>query len=248
MGRDGVDSDLIMSTYDLKMRSITPPDPVAVVLFGKLRRELLALLYRDPAQQLYFRELARLTGASPGALHRELTGLARVELVRRSRRGRQVFYEANTGSPIFQDLRGLLEKTLGTVDVLRAALAPLADRIEGALLFGSVASGRSTPQSDVDLLVIGDVEFSEVSDALADAELRLGREITPVVYSLVDFQRRVAEGKHFLTSVLGAPYVVVMGELPDGARGVARQRVAQGAQAKPGGDHQSSRRGRPGAG
>ncbi len=202
-------------------------DPIATQLFGKLRRELLSLLFRNADGSFYLRELARLTGASPGAVQREVALLTRAGLLERSRRGRQVFYQANRTTPIFSELQGLLEKTMGTVDLLRSALAPLADRIEAAVLFGSTAKGSAGPRSDVDVLVVGSAEFSEVADALAAVEKRLGREINPVVYSHQEFRRRVAERGHFVESVLKGPKTSLIGELPGDSRRLARQRVAK---------------------
>lgn len=203
------------------------PDPVATQLFGKLRRELLSLLFRNADGSLYLRELVRLTGASPGAVQREVALLTRIGLLERSRRGRQVFYQANRATPVFEELRGLLEKTMGTADVLRAALAPLADRIEAAVLFGSAVQGGAGPRSDVDVLVVGSAEFSEVTDALAPAEKRLGREINPMVYARDEFRRRMGERGHFVQSMLKSPRISLIGELPDDSRGLARPRVAR---------------------
>lgn len=208
---------LVVSTLVLAMRTTLPPDPVAATLFGKLRRELLALCFAQPGQRYYVRELVRLLGASPGALQRELGQLTEVGLLRRSRRGRQVYYEANESSPIFEELRSILDKTVGIADVLRAALAPLADRIDGAMIFGSVAAGTAGSGSDVDVLVVGEVELSEVSDALAAAERRLGREVIPVVYTAAEFGSRIETRGHFVTSVRRGPMVAIMGKLPDGA-------------------------------
>ncbi len=203
------------------------PDPVASQLFGKLRRELLSLLFQNSDRSLYLRELVRLTGASPGAVQREVALLTNAGLLERSRRGRQVFYQANRALPVFEELRGLLEKTMGTVDVVRAALAPLADRIEAAVLFGSAVQGGAGPRSDVDVLVVGSAEFSEVTDALAAAEKRLGREINPMVYAPDEFRRRIEERGHFIQSVLKNPRISLIGELPDGSGDLARPRVAK---------------------
>jgi len=227
---------LILSTYILGVRTTPVADPIAAKLFAKLTRELLALLYSDPEHSLYLRELVRLTGASPGALQREVTELTRAGLLIRSRRGRQVFYQANRSNPVFAELRGLLEKTMGTADVLRAALAPLADRIEAAVLFGSAATGTGGPTSDVDLLVVGSAEFAEVTDALAIAEARLGREINPMVYSPAEFRRRLSEGGHFVTSILHAPRMALIGGLPDEPREPARKRVAETSRGVTSGD------------
>jgi predicted nucleotidyltransferase len=227
------------------MSTLVGPDPIGCKLFGKLTRQLLTLLYRDPERSLYLRELVRLTGSSPGAVQREAGELTAAGLLTRSRRGRQVFYQANRATPVFSELRGLLEKTMGPADVLRAALAPLADRIEAAVLFGSIATGTSTPTSDIDLLIVGSAEFAEVADALAGAEAHLGREINPMVYSRPEFGRRLSEGGHFVTSVLRAPRSPLIGVLPDEPRDLARKRVAEASRDVPPRDRGASRRRRP---
>jgi len=227
------------------MSTLSISDPVVTKLFGKLTRELLALLYGNPERSLYLRELVRLTGASPGAVQREVGELTKAGLLVRSRRGRQVFYQANRSMPVFAELRGLLEKTLGLPDVLRGALAPLADRIEAAALFGSVATGTSGPTSDIDLLVVGSAEFAEVTDVLAAAEVRLGREINPMVYSRAEFRRRLSDGGHLVTSVLRAPHLALIGVLPDEPRKLARKRVAPASPDVPPRDRGTSRGRRP---
>jgi len=236
---------LTLSTYVLSMSTCIIADPVATKLFGRLTRELLALLYGEPERSLYLRELVRLTGASPGAVQREVGELTKAGLLTRSRRGRQVFYQANRSTPAFVELRGLLEKTMGTVDVLRAALAPLADRIEAAALFGSVVKGTSGPTSDIDLLVIGSAEFAEVTDALVAAEARLAREINPMVYTRAEFGRRLSEGGRFVSSVLRAPRMALIGVLPDEPRKRARKRVTQAPRNISPGDRGPSRGRRP---
>ena len=93
------------------------------------------------------REIARLTSTMPGTLSRELALLTGAGLLSRTRTGNQVSYQANTSSPIFGELASIARKTFGLADVLKDALAPLADRIESAFVFGSAASGKTTAGS-----------------------------------------------------------------------------------------------------
>jgi len=226
------------STLVLMLSTTFAADPAAELLLGRGRRELLALLFTHQDRSFYLRELARLAGTSAGTAQRELRSLERVGLVQSHRRGRQIFYQANRGSPIFDPLRTLLEKTLGAPDLLRAALAPLADRIRYAGIYGSLAAGTLGPSSDIDVLVVGNVEFSEVTDALASAEEKLGRPVSPRVYSAAEFQQGRQAQRHFLDTVLGQPLIDLFGELPPDPRPVARKRVAP--------DHPGVRgRGRP---
>ena len=154
------------------------------VLFGKTRRRLLALLFGDPGKPLYLRELARLSGVGHGAVQRELDNLVRAGIVLRKRTGRQVYFHANPDCPIFSELQQLLVKTVGVGDALRTALSGFRSRIQAAFIFGSFARGEYSSSSDVDLLIVGDIGFEEVVQALAEPQRKLHREIYPSVYPL----------------------------------------------------------------
>src|SRR5262245_34860683 len=137
-----------MST--LVSMSDTSTDP-ADVLFGRTRQAVLALLLLRPDERFHLRHVVRLSGASLGAVQRELAALVGAGLLRREQSGRQVYFQANADSPIFPELQGLILKTAGLAGVLRAALAPVEPRIASAVVFGSMASGRMHGESDVDL-------------------------------------------------------------------------------------------------
>lgn len=188
----------------------------AAVLFGKTRQAVLGLLYEQPDQGRYLRELARLTGISPGALQHELTRLLGADLVTREIDGNRVSYKANTAHPIFVELQSIIRKTCGLPSQLTSALAPLADRISFATLYGSVAKGIEHARSDADLLLVGNLGLAEALRELAPLESRIGREISVRVYDRDDFRRRREQSEAFLTRVLKGPMTVLMGSL-DGA-------------------------------
>ncbi len=181
-------------------------------LFGKTRQTLLALLYSRADEEQLQESLIQLAGLGRGAVQRELEFLARAGVVRRTVRGRQVYFQANRDSPIYAELRGLVVKTAGVADALRAALAPLADRIRVAFVYGSVAEGTEGRASDVDVMVIGDASFAEVSDALGKAQKAIGREVNPSVYAPADFRAKLAAKQHFLRAVLKGEKIFLIGD------------------------------------
>jgi predicted nucleotidyltransferase len=122
------------------------------------------------------------------------------------------YYQANTNSPIFPELTGLMIKTAGLVDVLAAALKPLAKKLETVFVFGSIASGSERGESDIDLLVIGDVSPADLALPLRKAKETLGRDVNPAVYTLAEFDRKRAAKDHFLTRILHKPTLYVMGK------------------------------------
>ena len=91
-------------------------------LLGKTRAAVLRALFLEPGAALHVRELARITGASPGSLHRDLRALTALGLLLREEVGRQVHYRANTAHPCFEPLRALLHTEVPDV---HSALAPL---------------------------------------------------------------------------------------------------------------------------
>lgn len=181
-------------------------------LFGRTRQTLLALLYSRADEEHLQESLIQLAGLGRGTVQRELDFLARAGVVRRTVRGRQVYFQANAQSPIYAELRGLVVKTSGVADVLRGALAQLGGRISVAFIYGSVARGSERRASDVDLMVVGDVSFGEISEALSGAQHAIGREVNPSVYTARDFAAKLKAKNHFLRTVMGSEKVYLIGD------------------------------------
>lgn len=188
-----------------------PADRLATALFGKGKRAILALLFAHPGRRFYLREIARAGGITPSVLQRDLASLTEAGILERADEGRQVYYRANEACPIFPELKGLVTKTFGVADVLRAMLGPHAARIALAFIYGSVASGAQTGKSDVDLMIVGDLDISAIAQGLLDAEARLGRPINPTVYGKKEFRDKALSGHHFVTTVLSRPIVYIVG-------------------------------------
>ena len=182
---------------------------------------MLGLLFGQPERSFFATELISLVKAGSGGVQRELQRLAESGLVTVKRIGNQKHYQANRTAPIFKELRGIAMKTLGPAEALRAALAPLADRVRTAWLYGSIAKGTDRAQSDIDVLVVADdLTLEEVYAALRPAETRLGRQVSPTLYTSKEFERRRATKSPFLTKVLAGERILLIGNA--GAADAAR--------------------------
>jgi DNA-binding transcriptional ArsR family regulator len=180
-------------------------------LLPRTRQGILAATLVQPQKAWYVSELARRMKVPPSSLQRELQGLANAEILRVHRQGRMVYYQANAQSPLFPELRGLMLKTVGLVDVLADALKPLAARLSIVFVYGSIASGSEASDSDVDLMVLGTVSPVDLALPLRRARDLLGREINPTVYTATEFKRKRAANNHFLIQVLDKPKLFVLG-------------------------------------
>lgn len=186
---------------------------VANALFPDVRQRVLALLFASPHRSFYANELITLARSGKGAVQRELASLLAAGLVTVREQGNQKHYQANAASPVFAELRGLVLKTVGLADVLRAALAPLAAQIAAAFVYGSVARHEDTAASDVDVLVISDsLGYAELFGALESAAQVLGRAINPTLYTHDELARRRAQDNAFVTRVLAQPRIWLLGD------------------------------------
>ncbi len=201
------------------------PSGLLECLFGKTRRSILALLYSHSDESFHLRKILRLTGISPGAGQRELKRLSEAGIILRSLRDNQVHFQANPDCPIHDELKSFITKTQGVADVLRSALKPLAGSIKTAAVYGSIAQGAATKESDVDVLIIGDVAFADVVEKLSPAQDVLRREVNPCVMSEAEFQSRISKGDHFLMSILKGAFVPLLGDTDELVR-LAEERLA----------------------
>ena len=181
------------------------------LLGSKLRAKVLGWLFSHPDERYFVRQLTGLVKEDSTNVSRELARLEKTGILVSTTEGRQKYYQANRESPLFDELHGLMLKTVGVADVLHSALAPAQDKIKAAFIFGSIATGNENRRSDIDVMVIGRVSFEEVVSLLSPAEEKLRREVNPVVYPITEFKKKVKEDHHFVKTVLEDPKIFLIG-------------------------------------
>jgi predicted nucleotidyltransferase len=204
-------------------------------------------MYGRADQAFYLRQLDRELGVGYGALQRELKQLSEMGLIVRNAQGNQVLYRANLQSPIFAELKSLVAKTVGIRETLVSALTALRSKIKVAFIYGSVARQQESANSDVDLMVVGSVSFSDVVSALGPAQKAAGREINPAVFPVSEFRAKLADGNHFLSAVVNEEKIFVIGTRHDLAKLVAKW-LADSAHGSSTGDRRPASNRGPGPG
>lgn len=184
-------------------------DSLAALIGSRARAEIFRLLFQRPGTELYLRELHRRSGLSIRPIQQELSKLAAIGLVNLRNDGNRVYYGANMAHPLAPEIRSLVEKTSGVSAVLESALSQPG--VEIAFVFGSVASGRARPDSDLDLFVVGDIGLRKVSKLISGVSERIGREINPHVMTRKELSSKALRGDHFLSNVLGSKKQFIVG-------------------------------------
>ncbi len=207
-------------------------------LFTAPRQGILAATLMESQRWWYLSDLARHLGLHHATLQRELARLTTAGILISKRDGNRTYFRANPDSPIFPELRTLLTKTAGLVDALREALRPFVKAVEVAFVYGSVARATEAPESDVDLMIVGDVSLRRLAPAVRRAEIILRRPVNARVYRAAEFGKKLAAGNHFLRTVLDKEKLFVVGTQDDVER-LAQGRTDRGPRARPGGNRRT---------
>lgn len=180
-------------------------------LFTVTQQKVLSLLFTQPDKSFYVKEILRLTGMGVATIKRELDRMRAAGILRMTKIGNQHHYQANPDCPIYLELSGLIKKTSGIVGSINTALSEMSDQIDWAFIYGSVASEKETAGSDIDLMIIGDISFSQVAGLLYPVQKSLGREINPKIYSRKVWVQMKTSKSSFVSELLLKPRMDVIG-------------------------------------
>ncbi len=189
---------------------------LADALFTTTQQRVLSLVYGLPDQSFFANQIIGKTGSGSGAVQRELARLESSGLVTAKWIGNQKHYQANKDSPIFYELWGIVQKTVGVAGPLHSALRHLESQILAAFVFGSVAKKQDSSASDIDLMVISDsLSYADLYAVLEPVTVQLGRAVNPTVLSAKDVAKRTKDGSAFMKRVLNQPQIWLMGSKSD---------------------------------
>jgi uncharacterized protein len=186
---------------------------LATLLGSKLRAKVLGWLFSHPDERYFVRQLTALLKEDSTNISRELARLEKMGILVSTQLGRQKHYQTNKKCAIFEELRGLAVKTTGLTDVLREALAPLAEQIAIAFVYGSMANGEANSASDIDLLVVGNIDEMALHGALSQAENRLARPVNYTLMSRLEFDKRRSEKGNFLARIISGQKIMILGSI-----------------------------------
>lgn len=184
-------------------------DTLSEILSSRSRAAIFKLLFSGSEKELHVREIQRRSKLNDSTLRQELKKLVRLDLVKGRKDSNRIYYRANRDSPLYPEILNLVIKTTGIVQVLRESMKD--QRVSVAFVFGSIAVGEESAGSDVDILVIGEIGFRDLSEVLSGCSEEIGREINPHVMTSDEYRKRVRSGEHFISHVLKSPKIFIVG-------------------------------------
>lgn len=180
-------------------------------LFGsKTRTKLLTKLMMHPDRVFYIRELAKETQIPYGMVYRELENLEQLGIITREKKGNLALLHVNRDLPYLLDLRQIIMKTTGILYRLKEHLDQL-DEVKYLLIFGSVARGEDNHGSDLDLMIIGEVDEEQLIEAVRVLENETGKAVNYILWSITEFEEKIKEKNHILIDVAANPITMLRG-------------------------------------
>jgi predicted nucleotidyltransferase len=184
---------------------------VLTKLFSATRAELLGLFFNNPDDRFYLREIARHIGKDAAGIKRELDNLVKMGLLGREKRGIQKYYFANKNSPIFSEMKGLIFKTTGVHGAMKASLSRLKG-VKTAFIYGSYAKGSEKEDSNINLMVIGQANITELNDMVMGLEEKLKRDIDYLVFDEQEYRKRKEMKDPFIRELLKGKKIFLVGK------------------------------------
>ena len=187
---------------------------LSALITSKSRVEILTWFLSHPGERFHYMQLSKILLASRPSIHKELKRLEDAGILLSQKEANARFYWINQDYSLYPELKSIVFKTAGVADFLRGAFKDTGD-VRAAFIYGSVARSREDARSDVDLMIIGDIDQDRLQGVVTAAENELGREINYSVYELEDWQGQLAAGKAFVTDVAAGPKLFVVGDEDD---------------------------------
>ena len=180
-------------------------------LFSSTRAELLGLFFNNPDDKFYLREIARHIGKDAAGIKRELDNLVKIGLLAKEKRGVQKYYFANKSSPVFSEMKGLIFKTTGIQGAMKASLSRLKG-VKSSFIYGSYAKGSEKEDSNINLMVIGQANITELNDMVMGLEEKLKREIDYLVFDEQEYRKRKDSKDPFIRELLKGKKIFLVGK------------------------------------
>ena len=181
---------------------------------SRVRVRLLTLFVSHPTEAFYIRQITRVTGETYNNVRQELQNLAQLGLILGERRANAIYYRADPEHFLFPELKSIILKTEAMGDVLREKLATLGN-VRLAFVYGSTAKGTELASSDIDLMLIGEVDLDGLDRIVDQVEEELGRTVNYTVFDEGEWRDQVAGRHPFAMDILTHEKVFLIGEEDD---------------------------------
>lgn len=189
-------------------------DSLQDFIISRVRVKILELFFNQPGEMYFVREITRQTHEEINAVRRELDRMLAAGILKSEERGNRLYYYLNRNYTFFAELLRMVRKSTGLGQKLIKHRKKLGT-VKFVMFSGKFVQSSRSRQSEVDILVVGDVVLAELEALMNEEQQRLGREINYTVLAEDEFAFRKQRRDPFLLDVLYGTRVMVIGNEED---------------------------------
>lgn len=178
------------------------------------RGAILELFFKNPNREFYLRELATTLNQEVSSIQNYINSLVEQNIIQDERKGNMRFFKLNRNHPIYEEIKSIISKTIGIEHKLKELVSVLP-KIEYAFIFGSIAKGKEYGSSDIDLLLIGEVDQDFLVERISKLQSELSREINYQIYTKAEVIKKLAEKNEFFLNIFSEPIINLKGDAHD---------------------------------
>lgn len=181
-------------------------------LLKNSKGKILNLFFKDADREYYFREIARILGKEPGHYQRAINSLVEEGILQDERKGNLRFFKLNKNYALYEEIKKIISKTIG----VEARLKEIVNSVPGidyAFIFGSIAKNSESSNSDIDLMLIGDINQDVLIEKISKLESELNREINYHTYSRQEAIKKLQDKENFFTNIFTESIIPLKGNI-----------------------------------
>jgi len=193
-----------------------------MITLTRNKAELLKIFFTNPEKSFYMQELGRILGKKPGVFQRTLNNLEREGILVSEYRASARYFMVNKDHPLYNEFKNIIFKTIGITGSIREAVLK-AGKVDFCFIYGSFAKSTENYLSDVDTIIIGEVDEDKLIEKIYELENSLKREINYKIYSILEFKKEIENKNPFLLEILKDKKVMIIGTEDELRRAVEEQ-------------------------
>lgn len=165
-----------------------------------------------PSEDAYLARIVDTTGKALIQVQRTLKRLVDCGLILKTTRHKKTYYKADRTHVAYDEIRQLTIKAKILSDEFESDLKKIKDKIDFAFVYGSVAKGSNSEQSDIDLFIVGNLTYSDISSFAFKLGRELVQEVNVTLFTTRELLKQLEAKNSYATNVVDEPKIWLFGD------------------------------------
>lgn len=166
----------------------------------------------NPVEDAYLARIVDSTGKALIQVQRTLKRLVDSGLVLKTTEHKKSYYKADRNHIAFDEMLHLTIQAKIFSDMFKKDLELFAEKVDFGFIFGSVAKGSNTPESDIDIFLVGNLTYDDVSSFMFKLSQELVQEVNIIIFSPRELSKQITAKISFINNVLNEPKIWLFGD------------------------------------